>query len=48
MRFGGTILLIASKNILISSKCLPAIIAFMWFVDETQVGIMCATLKQSC
>lgn len=38
MRFGGIILAVASQNILISSKRL-VIIAFMWFVDDTQVGM---------
>lgn len=52
MKFVGIILPVASKNILISSKCLLVVIAFTWFVDETQVG-MCAcngktvTLRQN-
>lgn len=44
MRFGGIILAVASQNILILSKHL-AIIAFMWFVDDTQVEMYACNSK---
>lgn len=39
MKFVGIILPVASKNILISSKCLLVAIAFTWFVDETERNV---------